>query len=250
MAVIREPHHPEIDLTTDHGAGEAVGRSGPPAEERGWLHRNALAVTCLSIFLVLLVAQSLTGWQAQNSELEEHGRPAESYLSYLNSGGFAEATFENWESEFLQMAALVVLTVFLVQKGSPESKKPDDERDGSPFHHRHDPGAPWPVRKGGIWLLMYENSLFLAFVVLFLASIVGHALGGAAEFNSEQALHGEAAVSVWHYATTGRFWFESFQNWQSEFLAVFAIVVLTIFLRQKGSSQSKPVWAPSSQTGD
>jgi len=216
----------------------------------GWFSRNALGLIVLAIFLVLLWGQSLTGWKASNSDLEQHGQAAVSYVSYLTSGGFAEATFENWESEFLQMAAFIVLTVWLIQKGSPESKQPGDERDDDVSSHRDDPGAPWPVRKGGVWLKLYENSLFLAFAVLFLASMAGHALGGAAEFNEEQQMHGETAISTVHFVTTSQFWFESLQNWQSEFLAVFAIVVLGIFLRQKGSAQSKPVYAPHSETGD
>ena len=231
-------------------AAEQGGGHDQPAHERGWLRRNALGVTCLAIFLVLLLGQSVTGWHASNADLEQHEQGPVSYLTYLGGGGFAEATFENWESEFLQMAALVVLTVFLVQKGSPESKEPDDERDDDPFRHRHDPDAPWPVRHGGVWLVLYENSLFIAFVVLFAASILGHAIGGTADFNEEQELHGRGAISIWHFVTTSQFWFESLQDWQSEFLAVFAIVVLSIVLRQRGSSQSKAVWAPHGQTGD
>ena len=108
---------------------------------------------------------------------------------------------------------------------------------------------PWPVRRGGAWLLLYENSLLLAFVLLFLFSVVGHTLGGAAAFNAEAKDHGHAAVSVWSYVRGSQFWFESFQNWQSEFLAVFAIVTLSIFLRQRGSPESKPVAASHAETG-
>ncbi len=242
---------PDALLALGHRPAEADASSqDPPDDGESWARRNALGLTCGLIFLVLLLAQSLTGWHAQNADLEAHAQGTVSYLTYLGSGGFAEATFENFESEFLQMAALVVLTVFLIQKGSPESKKSGDERDDDPETHRNDPDAPWPVRRGGVWLKLYENSLFLAFVALFLLSIAGHAWGGTAQFNEEQQLHGEATISIWHYLTTGQFWFESFQNWQSEFLAVFSIVVLGIFLRQRGSSQSKPVYAPHAQTGD
>jgi hypothetical protein len=109
--------------------------------------------------------------------------------------------------------------------------------------------VPWPVRRGGIWLKLYENSLFIAFVLLFLASIVGHAFGGLDVFNDDLRENGRPAVSVWGYVTSSEFWYESFQNWQSEFLAVFAIIVLSIFLRQRGSPESKPVMAPDSSTG-
>ena len=149
------------------------------------------------------------------------------------------------------MAAYVVLTAYLVQRGSAESKNPDrhesvddDPRDADLRHN-----VPWPVRRGGLVLRLYEHSLAIAFTLLFLGSIIGHALGGAAAYNDDLATHGEPTVSTLGYVTSSQFWFESFQNWQSEFLAVFAIVVLTIFLRQKGSSESKPVAAPHAQTG-
>jgi hypothetical protein len=149
------------------------------------------------------------------------------------------------------MAAFVVLTIFLIQKGSAESKTPKrDDVDEDPRRHRGDPDAPWPVRRGGVWLTLYKNSLLIAFVVLFLGSMIGHALGGTAEYNADQVEHGEPRVSVVEFVRTSEFWFQSFQNWQSEFLAVGSIVVLTIFLRQQGSSESKPVHAPHDQTGD
>jgi hypothetical protein len=149
------------------------------------------------------------------------------------------------------MAAFVVLTVFLVQKGSAESKQPGgDDVDEDPARHRNDPNAPWPVRRGGVWLKLYKNSLLIAFVVLFVGSMIGHAVAGTAEHNSEQVEHHEQQVSVVEFVRSSEFWFQSFQNWQSEFLAVGSIVVLTIFLRQQGSSESKPVHAPTDHTGD
>ena len=146
------------------------------------------------------------------------------------------------------MGAYVLLTVFLVQKGSAESKDPDEHDAVDDEPDRSDPHAPWPVRRGGLWSKLYENSLVLAFAVLFLASFVLHAVSGAHAFSAEQQTHGEPAVTTLEYFGMARFWFESFQNWQSEFLAVFAIVVLTIFLRQRGSPESKPVGAPHAAT--
>ena len=216
-----------------------------------FLRRNALSLACLAAFLVILAAMVLTGWHSFNSEQLEHGEAPLSLWGYFGQGHIWEALFENWESEFLQMAAYVLLTAYLVQRGSAESKDPeqhepvdDDPKDAD---LRHD--VPWPVRRGGIVLRLYEHSLAIAFTLLFLGSFVGHALGGAAAYNDELRAHGETAVSTWQYVSGSQFWFESFQNWQSEFLAVFAIVVLTIFLRQKGSSESKPVAAPHTATG-
>jgi hypothetical protein len=213
--------------------------------------RNALGLSCFGIFAVLVVALVLTGHRTFNQDQLDHGNSTVSLANYLTRGHFWEALFENWESEFLQMAAHVVLTVFLIQKGSSESKDPDkhEDVDDDPRDADLRTPVPWPVRRGGIWLVLYENSLFVAFLVLFLFSIAGHALGGAAAYNSELKDHGHAAVSVWQYATSSQFWFESFENWQSEFLAVFAIVTLSIWLRQRGSSESKPVAAPHSKTG-
>ena len=199
---------------------------------------------------MFLVAQSIAGFRANNSDNEEHGQPPESYGQYLTSGAFVEATFENWESEFLQLGAYVLLTALLIQKGSPESRNPDgDETDADPRAHRDDPDAPGPVRRGGLALTFYEHSLSIALFALFVVSFVLHALGGHAEFNQEQLEHGQAAVSLWSFVTSSQFWFQSMQNWQSEFLAVGTLAVLGIFLRQRGSPESKPVAAPHAQTG-
>jgi hypothetical protein len=213
--------------------------------------RNALSLACFAIFAVVLVAQSLTGWRTSVADAAQHGGSEISYWTYLRTGHFAEATFENWESEFLQMAAFVLLTAYLLQRGSGQSKKErDDPRDEDPRLHRNDPHAPWPVRRGGAWLYLYERSLFIAFSVLFVASLVGHAVAGAHEYSAEQHEHGEPGVGAWQFVRTAEFWFQSFQNWQSEFLAVGAIVVLTVFLRQRGSAESKPVHEPHRTTGD
>ena len=214
------------------------------------LRDNGLSITMFALFLVFLVAQSIAGFRASNSDNEEHGQPPESYGQYLTSGAFVEATFENWESEFLQLGAYVLLTALLIQKGSPESRNPDgDETDADPRAHRDDPDAPGPVRRGGLALTFYEHSLSIALFTLFVVSFVLHALGGHAEFNQEQLEHGQAAVSLWSFVTSSQFWFQSMQNWQSEFLAVGTLAVLGIFLRQRGSPESKPVAAPHAQTG-
>src|SRR5688500_5331364 len=188
---------------------------------------NGLSLVLLALFLGTLLGHSVTGHLEYNEDQEEHGEPTVAYGEYLATGHFTESVFENWESEFLQMGLYVFLTVFLVQRGSAESKKPDDELedgpeeiDEDPADHRKDPNAPWPVRRGGLVLRLYENSLSLAFLLLFLVSFAGHAIGGAMAYNEEQAEHGGAPLSVLGYMVTARFWFESLQNWQSEFLAV------------------------------
>ena len=216
------------------------------------LRENGLSIVWLGLFfLTLIFGQTVAGHREYNSEQKEHGRPEATYAEYIQSAHFVEATMENWESEFLQMFLFVVLTAFLYQKGSAESKKLDGEEvDRDPRRSKNKRDAPWPVRKGGLVLKLYENSLSLAFLVLFLAAFFLHAAGGAREYNQDQAEHGSAErVTTLQYMATSRFWFESLQNWQSEFLAVGLMVVLSIWLRQKGSPESKPVDAPHSQTG-
>jgi hypothetical protein len=162
-----------------------------------------------------------------------------------------EATFENWESEFLQMGSYVLLTVWLRQRGSPESKKLDgkEDVDEGPEGHDGDRDAPWAVRRGGLALALYKNSLSIAFFTLFIASWLLHGAGGAHEYSEQQQAHGGEPVTMAKFMTTSDFWFQSFQNWQSEFLAVASIVWLSVYLRQEGSPESKPVHAPHSQTG-
>jgi hypothetical protein len=217
------------------------------------LRENGLSIVLGLFFLLFLAGQAASGMYAYNEEQLEHGQPAVEFFDYLATSHFLEATMENWESEFLQMFAFVGLTAFLFQKGSAESKDPDKEEpvDRDPRKSRKKKDAPWPVRKGGWVLTFYEYSLSLAFLLLFLMSFTLHAVGGAKEYNESQREHGSSeVVSTLGYMETSRFWFESFQNWQSEFLAVGAMVVLSIFLRQRGSPESKPVHSPHGETGE
>lgn len=215
-----------------------------------WLHNNSLSIVLFAIFIILIVGQSMAGYLQHNEELDSHNDPTISYVEYLGSGSFIEATFENWESEFLQMGAYVLLTVWLVQKGSAESKKligneKSDQNPKQTVSH----SAPWPVRRGGWVLKLYEHSLSIVFLLLFLITFMLHAYGGARDACQQNLQHSEPCVSTVSFMTTSEFWFQSLQNWQSEFLAVFSIVVLTIFLRQKGSPESKPVNSPHFETG-
>ena len=214
-----------------------------------FLYRNGLSLTLLGIFLVLLSAQYYFGWQEYNGEMVQKGGQAVSAGEYISTSHFLEATFENWESEFFQMGMYVLFTVFLRQLGSSESKKLDEkeEVDREPQPREN---APWPVKKGGLWLKIYKNSLSLAFLLLFVVSFIIHAVSSHREFNKEQALQGKPGDSFIEYLSSSRLWFESMQNWQSEFIAVLSIVVLSIYLRQQGSPESKPVDAAFEDTGN
>jgi hypothetical protein len=215
------------------------------------LKSNGLSIVLVALFLFSMGGQAVTGWKAHNQDQVDHGRQAVGFTSYLGTGHFLEATGENWESEFLQMALFVLLTTFLYQKGSAESKRPDtvEEVDLDPRRFSNVSNAPWPVRRGGWILRIYENSLGLAFVLLFLFSLWIHAVGGLQVYNEGQLAHGRPTVSFGEFVAGSQFWFESFQNWQSEFLSLAAMVVGTIFLRQRGSAESKPVHTPHADTG-
>jgi hypothetical protein len=218
---------------------------------KNFLYKNGLSVALFTLYFIFHLGTSVTGQLQHNQELEDHGQPAISYWQYVTSGNFLETTMENWESEFLQMFAYVVLTTFLVQKGASESKKLDEieaiGRDPRLSENKED--APWPVRKNGIILTIYENSLSLALLFLFLFSFALHAVGGAEAYSQQEILHGGQAVNTFQYLGTAQFWYESLQNWESEFFSVGMLVVLSIFLRQRGSPQSKPVDSPHSATG-
>jgi hypothetical protein len=215
-------------------------------------HNHGLSIVLMALFVFSAVGQTLTGWRVHNEEQRQHGEPTVTLSGYLVSGHFGEAIFENTESEFLQMAFYVVLTAFLYQRGSSESKRPDivELVDLDPRTSPNKASAAWPVRTGGWVLRLYENSLSLTFALLFLISFALHAITGASEYSSEQLAHGASAVTAGQYLLTAQFWFESFQNWQSEFLSLAAMVVFTIFLRQRGSPESKPVDAATWDTGD
>jgi hypothetical protein len=215
-----------------------------------FLHENSLSIVFLLLFLIAMAGQTITGFYQYNEERADDSQPPVTVSKYLVSGHFIESTFENWESEFLQMALFVVLTISLRQKGSSESKKLEgaEEVDREPDPSRD--GAPWPVRKGGLILFIYRNSLTIVFVILFLLSLVLHLYGSFKDENTQHLLKGQPLEHLSDYLGHPRFWFESFQNWQSEFLSVFAVVVFSIFFRQKGSPQSKPVDAANSETGE
>jgi hypothetical protein len=198
--------------------------------------------------ILSLSGQIYTGWQEHKEFLADYGRD-ESLPQYLKSGHFLQATFENWESEFLQMALLVLFTIFLRQQGSSESKKCGEENfDKSELVSKKD--SPWPVKRGGFYLAIYKHSLSIALFFLFLVSFFMHWYGSWLDHNERQELKGKATEMFIEYGSNKRLWFESFQNWQSEFLSIFSIIFLSIYLRQYGSSQSKAVNDPHNKTGE
>lgn len=239
-------------MCTSETGVAAMGRQVPaPGTMMRWTRDRALTLVLMVMFVVFLVGQLITGLAEYNSEHAQHGLAAVAMVDYLSTGHPWEALFENWESEFLQMAVFVLLTTFLIQKGSPESRRPavTELVDADPRDFADAPHSPWPVRRGGWILRLYEHSLGLAFVLLFLMAWVGHALGGFAQYAADQVTHNQPHPGLTDYLTSSRFWFESFQNWQSEFLAIASMVWLAVYLRQRWSPESKPVHAPHDETG-
>ena len=208
-----------------------------------FLRDNGLTIALGAMFLFSTLGMIWSGFAAHNEELREHGAAAIGLSAYLASGAFLSALFENWESEFLQMSAYVMLTAVLFQRGSAESRDPDDpDRPGdelAPAMRKSNPALSW----------IYSHSLGLALAGLFLISFALHWWASLAAVNEQALRHGGEAQSLGSYLFDAQLWFESMQNWQSEFMSTAVLVVLSIFLRHKGSPESKPTGAPNSKTG-
>ena len=219
-----------------------------PKKAYSYWYRNSLTIVFTTLFVITLIAQAFTGFHVHNQELQEAHHASINFSTYLRSGHFISATFENFESEFLQMALYVILTIKLRQIGSAESKSlaQPEEVDRTPQKGKD---APWPVNKGGWVLKIYQNSLSICFITLFLISWYLHFYGSWQDHNVEQQIKNLPKISMLEFIGAAGFWFETFQNWQSEFLSVASIVFFTIFLRQKGSPESKPVDAANLDTG-
>jgi hypothetical protein len=174
----------------------ASGKRKRASKTRRILRENGLSIVLFSCFLAFLIGQAITGHRQYNEDLKEHEQRSITFTEYIRSDHFLEATAENWESEFLQMFAYVLFTVFLYQKGSSESKKLAEQDPVDKEPQRSTNGVPWPVRKGGVVSKLYENSLTLAFLTLFLISFSVHAIAGVGLYNKEQAQHGTQPISV------------------------------------------------------
>jgi uncharacterized protein DUF6766 len=220
---------------------------------RRWLYEQSLTIFFLAIFLLSLVGQSVVGLLAYNEEQRSHGEAATSYGRYLVSSDFAGNVMENWQSEFLQFTLIVLATVWLVQRGSTESKPLDDAGPESDREARVGDHAPrdaprWAKVKD--WRLrVYENSLVLAMLLVFLGSWFAQSLTNWRMFDDDLAAHGEPGISWLTYVRGPDFWNRTLQNWQSEFLAVATLAAFSIYLRQRGSPESKPAGAPDDETG-
>jgi hypothetical protein len=222
----------------------------PP--RRGFLRSNSLSLAFLAIFVLALAGQAVAGQRLYNDEARTHGEAPVSLGRYLTSSRFAVETTENWQSEFLQFTLYILGTVWLIQRGSSESKKPGEEGGGSDEEEMVGPHArpdsPRWARLGGFRTAVYSNSLVLVFGGIFLASWAAQSVAGWRDYNNDQVAHHETVVSWWRYVRGPDFWDRSLQNWQSEFLAVGTMAIFAVYLRQRGSPESKPVGAPHDDT--
>lgn len=218
-----------------------------------FLRHNGLALFFGAIFLAALVGQALVGHAAFNHDQVAHANETISLWRYVRSSDFATDVLENWQSEYLQFTLFILGTVWLLQRGSPESKvldKAGTETDEEQRVGEHADGeSPRWARAGGVRTWVYSNSLLLVMATIWLLSWVGQSIAGRVAYNAQQLDHHEAPLSWLEYVGSSDFWDRTLQNWQSEFLAVGSMVVLAIYLRQRGSPESKPVGAPHEATG-
>ncbi|HEV2790621.1 MAG TPA: DUF6766 family protein [Solirubrobacterales bacterium] len=215
---------------------------------KDFLKENSLSLFFLAIFLLALIGQAIAGHNLYNEEAVAHKESTISLWRYLSTSNFGNAVMENWQSEYLQFALFALATVWLLQKGSPESKELDKagtESDEEQKVGRHaDEDSPRWAAVGGVRTAIYSNSLMIAMFLVFFASWFAQSATGWTDFNQEQHDHGDPRVSWWSYVGSSRFWEATLQNWQSEFLAVGSFAILVVYLRQRGSAESKPVGAP------
>ena len=216
------------------------------------VREHALSLVFALLFLAALAGQSVVGLAAFNEEQVSHGASAVTWGSFVTSSAFVVDVAENWQSEYLQFFLFILATVWFVQKGSPESKRSGQEGTGSDREQlvgRHArPDSPAWARVGGWRRWVYSNSLLLVMGSVFLLSWLAQALAGKVVFNEEQLLHGQEPVTLGAYLVAPDFWNRTLQNWQSELLAVGSMVALSVYLRQRGSAESKPVGMPHSVT--
>ncbi|MGX6603052.1 DUF6766 family protein [Micromonosporaceae bacterium Da 78-11] len=220
---------------------------------RRFLRENSLGLVFGGLFLIVLVGQAFAGLADFNQQQVVEGLPPISLGRYLTSAGFGTDVAENWQSEYLQFFLYIYLTVWLLQKGSPESKSLDQAGLESDEKQKvggcADGNSPKWAHYRGLRLSLFSNSLGLVMGLLFLASWATQSIAGVAAFNEKQLGDRQDPISWGKYVLEPDFWNRTLQNWQSELLAVASMAVLAIFLRQRGSPQSKPVGTAHTATG-
>jgi hypothetical protein len=251
---VAEHHYEEAEAED----ASAALHGGEPRSERaqesraGFLRSNSLSIFFLVIFLAALGAQSYAGWKAYNADQHDHEETGISYGRYLTSSEFGQAVMENWQSEYLQFVLYIMATIYFVQRGSPESKRVrergrESEEDQELGGYAR-PDSPGLASGTGFPRFLYSNSLLFWMGVIWVGSWFAQSVTGWSAYNSEQLGHGENGTNWIGYLGTSDFWESTLQNWQSEFLAVGSMAIFSVYLRQRGSPESKPVGAPHDET--
>ena len=220
---------------------------------RKFLKHNGLSICFLLLFLGAIALQAVAGHADFNEDQQRHGDPEISLGRYLVSSAFGGAVLENWQSEYLQFTLFILLTVWLLQRGSPESKElhkagRESDEDQQVDEHARQNSPRW-AKVGGVRRRIYENSLLLVMATIWLGSWFAQSITGVTEYNAVRLDHQQDTVSWSQYLAKPDFWENTLQNWQSEFLAVWSMAILSVYLRQRGSPESKPVGAPHDSTG-
>jgi hypothetical protein len=220
---------------------------------RRFIRDHSLSLFFLVIFLAALVGQAIAGHILHNEEAMAHNEETISLWRYIRSSDFGNAVMENWQSEYLQFMLFMLATVWLIHRGSPESKQPEeagrqsDQKQKVGAHAQSD--SPEWAKAGGFKTAIYSNSLLIVMAIIFFGSWFAQSVTGWTEFNAQQVDHQEATLSWLSYIGSADFWEATLENWQSEFLAVGSFAAITVYLRQRGSPESKPVGAPHHATG-
>lgn len=216
------------------------------------LRDHGLSIAFGILFLATLLGQSFAGLAAYNDDQLAHGQPGVGWGAFVTSSDFVVDVAENWQSEYLQFFLFILATVWLVQKGSPESKLVDDvgvgtDKDQLVGKYAKDNSPAW-AKVDGWRRVVFSNSLLLVMGSVFLLSWWAQSVAGTVVYNNDQLEHGQDTVTWLGYVASADFWNRTLQNWQSELLAVGSMVTLSIYLRQRGSSESKPVGTPHAET--
>ena len=220
---------------------------------RRFLRDHSLSLFFLVLFLGALTGQAIAGHALHNNDAVAHHGETMSFWRYLRSSDFGNAVMENWQSEYLQFMLFMLATIWFIERGSPESKEPgkeglQSEKEQKIGEHAEEDSPEW-AKPRGIRTFVYSNSLLIVMSIIFFGSWFAQSVTGWTEFNAAQVDHHEATVSWLGYLGSADFWEATLQNWQSEFLAVGSFVAITVFLRQRGSPESKPVGTPHHATG-
>jgi hypothetical protein len=219
---------------------------------RRWLFDNSLSLFFFTILVASIIGQMFTGQRVYNDDATSHGEPTVGFVDYVFSSHFGQALLENWQSEYLQFSLLIVTTIWLIQKGSTESSEESgrESLQKQKLGGYADEGAAgWAKLAGGVRRWVFSWSLLLVMTAIWIASWVGQSLTGWREENNERLQHDESPLRWGEYVVSAQFWEDTLQNWQSEFLAVGSMAVFSIYLRARGSAESKPVGESHESTG-